>query len=74
MRSYYVILSNGVPVDVTNYYEQAKVRVREWYSPGSPAEIVECTPLQTSFDFLDEETTEDDAHPEPNTGYQDLNR
>jgi hypothetical protein len=60
LKVYYVILSAGVPVDVTNIYNQAYIKLQEWGSRGRPAEIVECVPRQTEIDFVDDKVTETD--------------
>ena len=67
--TYYVILSKGVPVDVTNIWHQAETKLREWSTRAGPAQLVECVPLQTEFDF----DAEMDEAPTAVTDWNDLN-
>lgn len=59
--TYYVVLLNGIPMDVTTIPAKAVQSQKELSVPGKDATIVPCIPLewkQLEMDFMDEEPTE----------------
>lgn len=56
MKTYYLLMKHGVPVDVCTMLNDAQLRQKEWTTPGAPAEILPVTPVQLELDFDDEPT------------------
>jgi hypothetical protein len=72
IKVYYIIMSGGMPVDVTNLYDQARASQAQWNSRGRPAEILPVVPQQLELpleapespEFLEEEPTTPNAETE----------
>ncbi len=56
MKTYYLLMKHGVPVDVCTMLNDALLRQKEWTTPGAPAEILAVAPVQLELDFDDEPT------------------
>lgn len=59
MTTYYIVLLNGVPLDVTTIYAKAQQSQKELSVPGKDAIILPCVPIQREFDFSDEGPTQE---------------
>lgn len=62
-KQYYIVLLNGVPVDVTTLWSRASKIRDELSVKGKDAIILPCVPVQTELDlgeFSSEEPTEPD--------------
>lgn len=59
--TYYIVLLNGVPVDVSTIFAKAQQSQKELSVPGKDAIILPCVPIQREFDFAQEEPTDKDC-------------
>lgn len=57
MKTYYIVVYNNSPVDVTPSLASARTIAAQWSVTGKPAQVVPVTPVQTEFEFADEEPT-----------------
>lgn len=61
-KIYYVIVSNGLPADVTTDFGMANLRRKELDSKDRPAVIIPCMPItsgtQPGFDFSEDTNPE----------------
>lgn len=60
MTTYYIVLVNGVPMDVTTIWSRAVKSQQELSTSTKDAIILPCVPAQEEFDFMSEGPTEKD--------------